>query len=201
MHPRLIPAAAFGGLCWLSTLRLHWQSTDMAEGPGIPLLKPCVLILWHEHLPILARAFAHRDIAVLVSQSADGELATSVLEKMGYRVFRGSSSRGGFALRGLTRALQAGGMAGMALDGPRGPYHHPKPGAGRLAALGQASWVPVAVHAERSFRLGSWDRCLIPLPFSRIWLRLGSPMQENSLEAMATAMETNQATLMRLLDK
>ncbi len=192
MHPLLLPVAALGGLGWLSTLRLRWIGDK-------PPVSPCVLILWHEHLPILAHAFSHQDIAVMVSLSADGDLAANALKRLGYRIHRGSSSRGGLALRALTRAVQGGGTAGMALDGPRGPYHAAKPGAGRLAALGGVPWVPVAVQAERFFRLNTWDRCILPLPFSKVWLRLGPSSTDPTPEAMAEAMHANQMALRGLL--
>jgi lysophospholipid acyltransferase (LPLAT)-like uncharacterized protein len=172
---------------WLGSLRLRWP-----EGSALP--ENAVIVLWHEHLPVCMQAFAGRGIHVLISKSRDGEWAARACLALGYRVHRGSSSAGADGkafggLRALARAGRGGKVRiGMALDGPRGPRRVPKPGSLWLARLLQAPIVPVAIEAKRAFRLGSWDRALIPLPFSRVEVRLGKAVQPRSLEEIEEAM-------------
>jgi lysophospholipid acyltransferase (LPLAT)-like uncharacterized protein len=173
---------------WLRTLRLRWPA-------GAALPHGAVIVLWHEHLPICAQAFAGRGIHVLISKSRDGEWAARACARMGYRVHRGSSSDGGQAksfggLRTLARAAGTGQtLVGMALDGPRGPRREPKPGSLWLARRLGVPIVPVAIQARRAFRLGSWDRALIPFPFSRVEIRLGPALFPESMADLARAME------------
>jgi lysophospholipid acyltransferase (LPLAT)-like uncharacterized protein len=171
------------GRLWLRSLRVHWASAQK-------LPDRAVVLLWHEHLPACIRAFSHRGIGVLISKSRDGDWAAEACKRFGYRVHRGSSTRGGAAgMRSLVRGLESGnGLAGMALDGPRGPRREVKPGSLWLARLAGIPVVPVSIKAPFSFRLGSWDRCLVPLPFSRIEVRMGPPFHPKGIADVEAAM-------------
>src|SRR4051812_48569665 len=83
---------------WLRSLRIHGPRSLPRHG---------VLALWHEDLPACMAAFADADIHVLVSKSRDGELAARLCTALGYRVHRGSSTRGSLpGLKALARALR-----------------------------------------------------------------------------------------------
>jgi lysophospholipid acyltransferase (LPLAT)-like uncharacterized protein len=172
---------------WLKTLRLRWPAGDR-------LPQGAVIALWHEHLPILIRAFSGLGIHVLISRSADGEWAARACRRFGYRVHRGSSSRALEGLRALARAAGEGpALIGMALDGPRGPRRRPKPGTLWLSRRLDVPVVPVAVSARRAFRLGSWDRALVPWPFSTVEIRLGAPVRADTLGEIEAAMRAAEA--------
>ena len=172
------------GRLWLRTLRLHWP-----EGSSLP--ESAIVLLWHEHLPVCIRAFAQRSIHVLISKSADGNWAARACAAAGYHVHRGSSSRGPLeGMRTLARVLDRGpAIVGMALDGPRGPRRTPKPGSIWLSHRAGVPVIPVHVSASRSFRLGSWDRALIPWPFAKVEVRLGAAFHPETLEEIEEAME------------
>jgi lysophospholipid acyltransferase (LPLAT)-like uncharacterized protein len=163
---------------------VHWIS----EGE---LPDKAILVLWHEHLPICIRAFAHRGISVLISKSADGEWAAQACARFGYQVHRGSTSNGGLAgMRALARSLETGcGSVGMVLDGPRGPRGQTKPGTAWLSGITGIPVVPISVHAKMAFRLKSWDRCLVPLPFSAVEIKIGIPFQPNEPKEIDQAMQ------------
>lgn len=161
-----------------------------------PLPAAGILGLWHEHLPALLPVFAHRNIAVLISQSRDGEWAARACHRFGYRVFRGSDSRGSVALRHLARALEGPfPLVGMALDGPRGPRRRAKPGLLWLTGRKDLPFFPLAVSAGPAFRLSSWDRALVPWPFARIAVRLGSPLFPRSPAEVEEAMAREEKAL------
>lgn len=172
------------GRLWLRSLRVRWI------GPESPLPDGAVIVLWHEHLPACIRIFSGRGIHVLISRSADGDWAARACESFGYRVHRGSSTRGGAGgMRTLLRAMETGGgLAGMALDGPRGPRRMPKPGSLWLARKRASPVVPVWVDARRAFRLKSWDRSLIPWPFSRVTVLIGKPFHPLGGDQIEAAM-------------
>lgn len=174
---------------WMRTWRIRSVPDQLPAGG--------VLALWHEHLPACIPAFAGRSISVLISRSADGSVAAAECARLGYRVHRGSSSGGSVGgTRPLARVLaKEGGLVGMALDGPRGPRRAVKPGTPWLAARAGVPVHPIAVKASRAFRLGTWDRTLIPLPFARVDVRLGPPCHPEDGEALRAAMDANQAAL------
>lgn len=157
----------------LRTVRVEREGGDEVtalERAGLPY----VAVFWHARLLPLAWAYRGSDIATLVSRSRDGRLIADVASRWGYRVERGSSSRGGTAgLRAIVRHLQAGRRVALTPDGPRGPARVMKAGPLQAARLTGAPLVPVAVAASRAWRAGSWDRFLVPLPFARVVVRFG----------------------------
>jgi hypothetical protein len=118
-----------------------------------------------------------RGIDVLVSPSDDGSLATRALRHFGYRVIRGSLSRGGArAMRAMATALAAGRQIVVTPDGPRGPRHAMNVGVAWLARATGAPILPVGVAVDRAWRLRSWDRFTIPQPFARLCVHYGAPV-------------------------
>ena len=141
--------------------------------------EPWILAFWHGRmLPMMPlRAHRGRGIHVLVSPSDDGNLAARALRHFGYRVVRGSLSRGGArALREMEAVLAANGQLVLTPDGPRGPRHLMNTGVVWLARASGAPVVPVAVAVDRAWRLRSWDRFTIPKPFARVRVGYGDPV-------------------------
>jgi len=136
-----------------------------------------ILAFWHRHLLLMPYAYRGRRISVLVSQSGDGELIARTVARLGIDSSRGSSSRGGIAgMRSLLRKAAEGWDIAFTPDGPKGPASEVQPGVILAAASTGLSIVPVAVAANRAKRLHSWDRFLIPLPFSTIHFVYGEPL-------------------------
>ena len=131
---------------------------------------PTIFAFWHRSLLTCAHRFRDKDIAILISRSFDGELIARTVEHLGFRAVRGSSSRGGTAaLRQMIDAYNEGHRCAFTADGPRGPAMVAQPGPVHLAQLVNAAWVG-AFYAlpVRAWQLKSWDRFLIPKPFSEV---------------------------------
>jgi lysophospholipid acyltransferase (LPLAT)-like uncharacterized protein len=152
----------------LGTTRLEAENTAAFE-PHFAAGRGVVFALWHGNL--LPPTYRHRGqgIVTLASRSGDGEYITRILHHWNYHVVRGSSSRGGdTALRELVRLVRTGRSVAITVDGPRGPAGALKPGVLQIAQLTGAPLVPVGSAASRAWRLGSWDRFLVPKPFARL---------------------------------
>lgn len=136
-----------------------------------------IYTLWHaQQLPLTLR---HRteNIAVIVSQHRDGEIISRMVEGIGYRTIRGSSTRGGSeALREFIAAAAQGHSLAITTDGPQGPARRCKPGAILAAAKTGLPIVPAAAAAVRAWTFDSWDRFLIPKPGSLVFLSYGDPI-------------------------
>ena len=161
---------------WLATLRLRVVVHPDLEAHGE---SPWVLSFFHgTQWPLLAWT-RRRPTLVMVSHSADGALQARALGLLGFRVVRGSSSRGGArGLATIIRGLRRGGAdAAFAVDGPRGPYGDVKPGALLAARRSGGVLVPMgsAVAGGRTFTR-AWDRFVLAWPFSRVVLVLGAPL-------------------------
>jgi lysophospholipid acyltransferase (LPLAT)-like uncharacterized protein len=146
--------------------------------------KPMVLAFWHGDLfimPWYLSRLTDRGVGVtyLVSPSMDGEYAVKLLNVIGGRTVRGSATRSGTkAIRGLYRVIvKHRGSPVVTADGPRGPYHRCKKGAVVLAQLTDAKVVPLAAAPKRAVRLKTWDRLSVPLPFTRVAVEVGEPVE------------------------
>lgn len=121
---------------------------------------------------------------LMISQSKDGELISAVANRTGWATVRGSSSKGGIeALRGMIEHLGKYRLAAHVIDGPRGPFGEVKPGAIRLAHATESVIVPFYTTADRAWYAKSWDRFLLPKPFSKVILRFGKKVKLKPVES------------------
>jgi lysophospholipid acyltransferase (LPLAT)-like uncharacterized protein len=136
--------------------------------------RPLVASFWHSCMVPATYIFRNMGIRVMSSFSYDGEYMGRIIKRFGFVAVKGSSSRNPIrALLGLRRALDEGWTVAFTLDGPRGPRHKVKSGP---VGLGKSSGLPLTTfHAavEKAWVLNSWDRMMIPHPFSRVLVRVG----------------------------
>lgn len=126
---------------------------------------------WHRGLFYIAYHFRNLNGAIMSSRSKDGELITSLLKRFGYATPRGSSGRdkgGKQALAEFIEVVRQGRPGGLATDAPQGPPYVSKHGVVAAAAATGATIVPFGWYAERNFRFNSWDRTIVPKPFSKL---------------------------------
>ncbi|HOC16867.1 MAG TPA: lysophospholipid acyltransferase family protein, partial [Vicinamibacterales bacterium] len=122
--------------------------------------------------------FRDRGIVAVTSENFDGEWIARLMRRFGYAAARGSTSRGGSrALIQLRRDMAAGRPAAFTVDGPRGPARRAQAGAVWLAKATGNPVVPFHIEAARGWELPSWDRGLIPRPWSRVAIVLGAPLE------------------------
>ena len=137
------------------------------RGDRIP--GPTVYAFWHRSLLACAYRFRNLNIAILISRSFDGELIARTVELLGFTAIRGSSTRGGpTGLRQMAEAYREGHICAFTADGPKGPAMVAKPGTAQLATLVGAPVGTFYVLPQRAWELRTWDRFLIPKPFSKV---------------------------------
>ena len=176
----LSPLIAWLFRAWTWTLRFEPHGDTRAFLELNRQGEPLVIALWHgEIFPITASGHTLSSHPVtLVSQSKDGEVIARVIEKLGHSTVRGSSTRGG--VRALIQAKRImereNRMAVFTIDGPKGPRHKSKDGVIFLAQLAGARIVPVRAFPERGKVFNSWDRFILPMPFTRCPVYIGEPM-------------------------
>ncbi|MGH9473675.1 MAG: lysophospholipid acyltransferase family protein [Terriglobales bacterium] len=162
---------------WGRTLRLELPR-GVPPGAFTTPPEPAIYVFWHRVLLPIAWIARGRGFGVLVSQHFDGELISQIAGRLGYQLFRGSSTRGGQeALREMTAALAAGQPLALTVDGPRGPCFRAKPGAIELARATGAPIYALHVTPQRCWTMRSWDRFQVPKPFSRARGEWAGPMR------------------------
>jgi lysophospholipid acyltransferase (LPLAT)-like uncharacterized protein len=154
------------------TLKITFSWEEGSIG-SLDNIHPGIFPFWHRCVLGACWIFRHRNLAVLTSQSRDGEFIARVINRMGYPAVRGSSSRGGQrGLLELQRMVTNGGGVAFTIDGPRGPRYVAKRGPVLLA---RTTGVPITafyVAMEKAWVINSWDAMMIPKPFSRAYVRV-----------------------------
>lgn len=182
---------------WTRSLRLRLVADpSLAETNHTPW----VLAFWHGEQFVLHAWQKRRKTAVLVSLSSDGDIQAAALPRLGLLVERGSSSKqGATGLKGIVRRLREGNDAAFAVDGPRGPRcvirgDGDRVGAILAARLGRALVVPLASACAKSWVLKkTWDQFELPVPFSRVAIALGAPLDPHRLDGATLAQALTQA--------
>ena len=179
------------GVCllniWNRTLR--YEIDDRAGIVGEPVRENFIGTLWHNRLLIfplvLRRFFPNRHGAALISASRDGDLLTDAIQRFGFDVVRGSSSRlGASALFQLSNVLAGKRDIVITPDGPRGPAYDLGQGVICLAQTTGARVLPVNLEYSSCWRVKSWDRFIIPKPFSKVRVIIGQPQQIRSTSTL-----------------
>ena len=149
------------------TLRERWARGERA-----------IVSFWHNRLLMLPLIADGQPMCIMVSQHRDGEIATHLLDAWGVETVRGSATRGAVGgFLGLVDAYRHGRNLAVIPDGPRGPRYVAKPGAAYLAKAVGSPIFPIAYAATRVARLRSWDGLMIPLPFARLIIQFGEPLE------------------------
>ncbi len=140
-----------------------------------------VLSTWHNRSMMQMPIFNYfgkkhkRVMAPLVSQSTDGTIAAKTLAFLGAKPVRGSSTRGGAAgLKELLRSAKMGADPAITIDGPKGPVYEVKPGVLGIAKLTGRPILPCSWFTKHYKRLNSWDRLIIPKPFTTLHIVYGN---------------------------
>ena len=141
-------------------------------------------VIWHQHLLLGVRYLLDKrdkglKLGVLVSPSVDGEVGAMAAKRLGGYVIRGSATyTGARALRDLYLAVSKEKLSLLVTpDGPHGPRYEFKTGALLISQLAGKPMVPIAFAADRVFKFRAWDRFILPLPFARVVLAVGEPVQ------------------------
>jgi lysophospholipid acyltransferase (LPLAT)-like uncharacterized protein len=186
----VVPVALFLRL-WLATLRFRCNVERIDDSEG-----PVVLLLWHDKLFVsswIANRYFKRSVTALISTSKDGAWLVAFFKFMGITAVRGSSNRrGAAALITLTRSMRAGSHAGITPDGPKGPALEFKSGAVSLARLTRSPFVVMGIRYHSCWRMQSWDRFALPVPFSKVEVTLlceSKPTEGETDEAVASRLQ------------
>ena len=139
---------------------------------------PLIITFWHRRLLMMSHLYNRcrknagqpSKIKCFTSISAhrDGRLIAGIVKRLGIDSVAGSSTRGGSkAVRKLLKCMKEGHDIAITPDGPKGPIFEVKPGVIALARLSSYRLLPMSYTVEKSWQLKSWDRFVVPRPFSR----------------------------------
>ena len=174
----VIPYLLYGVVyLWCATLRMNNLNSE-AENKIKSLTGPYILTLWHGRIFYLFYFLRNRpDYFLLISPSSDGDLLAKLARLMGYSVIRGSTFKKAVpAARSLIRVLRDGQRIIIIADGSRGPRCVAQSGSVQLAGITRLPLFPMTFSAKNKVALNTWDKFILPLPFTRCCINFGSPI-------------------------
>jgi lysophospholipid acyltransferase (LPLAT)-like uncharacterized protein len=150
-----------------------WENWEAATRDGhVP-----IYTFWHNRVFLATYFWQRRRIVVMTSQSFDGEYIARFIQRFGYGVARGSSTRGAVgAIIEMTRLMRAGSPTAFTIDGPKGPRYVAKMGAVLLAKKTGQPILPFTISARHWEAKRSWDGFQVPLPFSGARVDIAPPI-------------------------
>lgn len=170
-NPTIIKLVGFFGSwfirLWMATVRYRYRPLGRNVDPWRSGLDGrYIYAFWHENMLVPAYQYGRPDIWVLISQHADGQMIAEVCRHLGFRLVRGSTTRGG--AEAVRQMLKLGREAHLAItpDGPRGPRRQVQAGLIYLAARTGLPIIPIGIGFRSAWRMRSWDRFAVPRPWS-----------------------------------
>ncbi|MBN2541785.1 lysophospholipid acyltransferase family protein [bacterium] len=139
---------------------------------------------WHGRMLPFAYSHRHKGILVLISEHQDGEVIARAIKTLGFGAVRGSTTRGGRkALRNMVKRLTNNEIIAITPDGPRGPRYVVQQGIAYVSAKAKVPIIPASNSAKDKIHLTSWDKFMIPLPFTRVRILIGEPIYPRDLSS------------------
>jgi lysophospholipid acyltransferase (LPLAT)-like uncharacterized protein len=159
-----------------STVRFQttgWEHFEAIDNAG----KLPIYSFWHDRIIAGTYFFRNRGIIVLSSSSFDSEYTARCIQRLGFGIIKGSSTRGGIqALVGMIRMMKQGFAMAFTIDGPKGPRYEAKAGPILLAKKTGNPLMPFVIECEKFWTIKSWDRLQIPKPFTKANLIISPPI-------------------------
>ena len=154
------------------------ERTGYEKASKVISSKGFIFALWHSRILLFSYVYKWLNAVILVSRSEDGEIIARILQHQGQETIRGSTSKGGLrALASMIKKLKEKKRVGVVIpDGPRGPKFKVQPGVITLAKKTGYPIVPVSCSAKKIKVFSSWDRFIIPFPFTKCRLVYGEPL-------------------------
>lgn len=222
-HKRIIKSDTMRStLCWLaaSYVRLmrttgRWR-TEGGDHPAHYLTegKPFIVAFWHQRLLMMPYTWrsvgGDRPFNMLISSHRDGEIISRTIARFDIKTIAGSTGKGkggAAALRQILKALKAGEVVGMTPDGPRGPRMRASDGIIQAARMAGVPIFPLTYSASNRKVIQSWDRFILPLPFSHGVFHWGDPifvdrkLDDEGMEAKRVELENALTELTQRTDQ
>lgn len=181
------------------TSKMEYEVPQNTNADYYKDLKNSILISWHDKIMILPHISPfklHKKLHALVSPHNDGRIISMTMRFLGYKIVEGSSNKNAaYAVKSIIKILRNNKNIVITPDGPKGPRQKMKGSLIEIAKKCNSSIIPFTANCSKYFRLNSWDKLIFPLPFGRIVVRFGEPIDCNknskiTLEELADRLNT-----------
>lgn len=170
---------------------------------------PFVFSFFHGRMMMLAFLYPYikksECVKMILSPHFDGEIGSLIAEKFGIDSIKGSSSKGSLKLLKEINKIKNCDIA-ITPDGPRGPFHKVKNGVIYISKITGYPIIPLSYSVSKGKRLKSWDKFLIPFPFSKGVYIIGKPffvpqsLDKSNIESLAKSLEEEMIKIENIAD-
>jgi len=161
-----------------STVRIRFVGSRPEPRGVSGMPRQYIAAIWHSRILIFSHLYKGWRVSILVSRSEDGEIIARILQQQGFDTVRGSTNKKGRqALTLLIRRIREGGSAVIIPDGPQGPRFRVQPGIILLAQKTGVPIYPMSYSARHAKIFSSWDRFMLPRPFTECCVVYGDPIR------------------------
>ena len=139
--------------------------------------KPVLLTLWHGRFLFVSYFITKWKYSsyAIAGHHRDANRIALILSNWGFKLIRGSSSKGGKdVIKKMIKHFNNNATICITSDGPRGPIHIAKSGSIKVSMESNATILPVTGIASKYWKINSWDKFILPKPFSTIYLKIGN---------------------------
>jgi len=164
---------------WVKTLRINVEFLS-------PVQFPSIVAFWHGRMFVLPFVFERyaKKVSILISRHRDGEFVAKLVERLGFKTVRGSTGKGKGGERAfleMVKVISKGEVVAITPDGPKGPAEKVKKGIVKLSMKTGVPIYPISFSAKPCYRFNSWDKFMLPLPFSKCVVKVGKPLYPEQL--------------------
>ena len=130
--------------------------------------KTFVVLIWHHQL--MGSTFSWKfkpKLRPIATSHRDGQLSTLVQKKFGLDPLLRKKDNPTFLIKNIQKAVQNGDCIYITPDAPHGPPKKINTNIFKLCQKFDLNIAILSFHTNRHFRINSWDKLKIPLPFSK----------------------------------
>lgn len=135
--------------------------------------------VWHNRLAYSMHIFGnYKNVFGLTSPHSDGKIIGKLVLMMNHKIIEGSTNKNSnIAVKEIIKQITHGGKIVVTPDGPRGPVYKNGSVITKIASKYNKKLVPVSCYASKYFELKSWDKMMLPKPFSKILVLVDKPLE------------------------
>ena len=130
--------------------------------------KTLIVLIWHHQL--IGSTFSWKfkpKLRPIATSHRDGQLSTLVQKKFGLDPLLRKKDNPTFLIKNISKAVQNEDCIYITPDAPHGPPKKINTNIFKLCQKFDLNIAILSFHTNRYFRINSWDKLKIPLPFSK----------------------------------
>ena len=161
------------------TSRWHFIMPENIDEEKLDNENGLFFAIWHNRLAYSMYIFRnYKNAFGLTSPHSDGKIIGKLIVMMSHEIIQGSTNKNSnSAVKEIIKQITNGGKIVVTPDGPRGPVYKNGSVITKIASKYNKKVIPVSCHASRYFELRSWDKMMLPKPFSKIIVVIGEPLE------------------------